>query len=148
MQVGMPAQTPAVHTSVVVQVSPSLHAEPSRSGAVQLSIASLHDSAQLASPSGPGHGLPACTVQAPALHWSAPLQKRPSLHAVPLATAGHTDGWPLHVWQSSTLHVALQPSPGVLLPSSHCSPTSITPSPQTSSVQPSSRKASTARPGS
>jgi hypothetical protein len=91
MQVGVPAQTPAVHTSVDVQVSPSLHAEPSGSGAVQLSVASSHDSAQLPSPSGPGQGLPEC-VQLPPLQVSVPLQKRPSLHGVPLMTGEHVEG--------------------------------------------------------
>jgi hypothetical protein len=36
----------------------SSHAEPFASAAVQLSAASLHDSEQLPSPSGPGHGSP------------------------------------------------------------------------------------------
>jgi hypothetical protein len=53
---------------------------------VQLSVDSLHDSLQLPSPSGPGQGSPACTLQAPALQVSAPVQKRLSVHAEPLGS--------------------------------------------------------------
>src|SRR5262245_51082074 len=144
----VPAQTPPTHASPCVQASPSLQAEPSGSAAVQAPAASSHDSAQSPSPSGPGQGEPACTVQLPALHWSAPLQKTPSLHEVPSTAGPHTDGWPLHVRQASTLHSALQPSPDTRLPSSHCSPAPTSPSPQMRSVQPSSTNASTASPGS
>src|SRR5262245_754981 len=144
----VPAQTPELQTSVDVQVSPSLQDEPSGSAAVQLSAASSHDSAQSPSPSGPGQGEPACTVQLPDLHWSAPLQKNPSLHAVPSVARVHADGSPLHVRQGSTVHAALQPSPDTRLPSSHCSPGSTSPSPQARNVQPSSTNASTASPGS
>jgi len=81
---------------LLVEELPSLQAAPLGSLAEQLSRASLHDSAQLASPSGPGHGLPAL-VQAPLKHWSAPVQKRPSpLQAVPFALAGCVQAPPLH----------------------------------------------------
>jgi hypothetical protein len=83
---GSPActlQVPALHESAPVQNRPSSQAAPSGSGAVQLSAASLHDSAQLPSPSGPGQGSPACVLQEPELQVSAPLQNRPSLHALP-----------------------------------------------------------------
>ena len=80
----LPVQTPAWHVSTAVQNLPSLHAEPFGSFPVQLLPASLQLSVQFASPSGPGHGLPACTLQAPAAHVSAPLQNVPSVHAVPV----------------------------------------------------------------
>src|SRR5262245_27322415 len=132
----VPAQTPELHASVDVQASPSLQTEPSGSAAVQPSAASSHDSAQLPSPSVPGQGEPACTVQLPALHWSVPLQKSPSLQEVPSAATLHTDGSRLQVRHGSTGHAALQPSPAAWLPSSHCSPGSTSPSPQTRRVQP------------
>lgn len=87
---GFPAWTlhvPALHVSAPLQNKPSLQAEPLGSAAVQLSEASLQDSAQFPSPSGPGHGFPVCTLQAPALHVSAPLQYRPSLQADPVGSA-------------------------------------------------------------
>jgi hypothetical protein len=55
---GSPVHVAPVHSSETVQESPSLHALPSGSGPVQLSALSSHDSAQLASPSGPWHGSP------------------------------------------------------------------------------------------
>jgi len=75
---------PALQTSGPLQNTPSLHGLPLVSGPVHASLASLHDSAQLPSPSAPGHGLPACDVHAPALHVSLPLQYRPSLHGAVL----------------------------------------------------------------
>src|SRR5262245_33896458 len=56
------------------------------------------------------HPLPGCPFSAPASH-SSPHSTRPLPHA-------------------SILQAALQPSHGVLLPSSHCSPGSSVPSPQ------------------
>src|SRR5262245_59720420 len=70
-----------------VQKSPSSQGEPFGSGAVQLSVVSLHDSLQLPSPSGPGHGFPGCTLQVPPLQVSAPLQKMPSLQGEPFGSA-------------------------------------------------------------
>jgi hypothetical protein len=71
-------QTPAWQTSAPSQKRPSsAQGLPSGSGAVQLSVASSHDSAQLASPSAPVHGLPGET-HAPPLHTSTPSQKSPS----------------------------------------------------------------------
>jgi hypothetical protein len=46
-------QVPPEHVSVPLQNRPSSHAEPSVSAAVQSSVASLHDSEQSPSPSGP-----------------------------------------------------------------------------------------------
>jgi hypothetical protein len=83
---GSPActlQVPELQVSTPVQKSPSSQADPSGSGAVQLPATSLHDSAQLPSPSGPGHGSPAWTVHVPLLQVSAPSQNTPSLHALP-----------------------------------------------------------------
>jgi hypothetical protein len=69
---------PLAHVSAPLQNSPSVHAEPFGSAALQLSDVSLHDSEQFESPSAPGHGLPACVEQLPAAHVSAPLQNNPS----------------------------------------------------------------------
>ena len=80
-------QAPPPQESVPVQNRPSVQAEPFGSGAVQLSAPSLHDSAQLPSPSGPGQGFPVCTPQAPALQASVPVQKRPSVQADPFGSA-------------------------------------------------------------
>lgn len=82
-----PPQTPLLQVSVAVQNSPSLHGEPLESGAVHVSLASLQLSAQFASPSAPGHGLPTCPLQTPPLQVSAPLQNRPSSQGVPLESA-------------------------------------------------------------
>jgi len=68
---------PALQVSVVHGLPSSAHALPFGSAAVQESEVSLHDSAQLASPSGPGHGSPECTHDPP-LQVSTPLQKSPS----------------------------------------------------------------------
>lgn len=94
-----PVQTPDWHVSPTLQKSPSLHAEPFGSGAVQESVVSLQLSAQLPSPSAPGHGLPALTLQTPeALHLSVPSQKSPSLHGVLAGRVVHVPGdVPLHV---------------------------------------------------
>jgi hypothetical protein len=92
----VPAQTPAVHMSSVVSAFPSLQSEPLASARVQLFSASLHDSAQFASPSGPGHGLPEWTLHVPLLHVSDPLQYIPSLHAEPAALAGWVQAPALH----------------------------------------------------
>src|SRR4030095_11774068 len=81
------AQAPALHVSVPLQNSPSLQTDPFGSGAVQVSVASLQDSLQLPSPSGPGQGSPLWLAQAPAAQVSVPLQKRPSLHADPFGSA-------------------------------------------------------------
>jgi hypothetical protein len=83
-----------------LQKSPSLHAELFGSAARQLSFASLQLSAQLPSPSAPGHGLPAWTVQAPAAHVSAPLQNVASLHDVPDWGVQVPGEAPLQVMQS------------------------------------------------
>ena len=73
-------QLPAAHVSVPLQNSPSSHAEPLTSFAVQSSADSLHDSAQSPSPSGPGHGLPAPTHALPGSPEKvAILEERPSL---------------------------------------------------------------------
>jgi hypothetical protein len=79
-QTPLPTQLPPEQLSEPLQAWPSVQAEPFGSAAVQLSAPSLHDSEQFPSPSAPGHGFPAWTVQAPATQVSAPLQNRPSLH--------------------------------------------------------------------
>jgi len=84
----VPTQTPDEHWSSIVNELPSLQLKPLGSARVQLSRDSLHDSAQLLSPSAPGHGLPEWTLQVPLLQLSDPLQYNPSLHTVPLALAG------------------------------------------------------------
>jgi hypothetical protein len=73
----VPLQTPFWQVSVWVQNNPSLQALPFGSLAVQFFAPSLHDSAQLPSPSGPGHGL-VPDEQMPAEQVSAPLQNTPS----------------------------------------------------------------------
>jgi hypothetical protein len=58
---GLPVemQAPLRHTSMPSQKMPSsAHGLPSGSGPVHESVASLHDSEQLPSPSGAGHGSP------------------------------------------------------------------------------------------
>jgi hypothetical protein len=105
---GLPAcveQIPLLQVSAPLQNAASLHAEPLGSAAVQVSVGSLHDSAQLASPSGPGHGLPLCVAQTPPLHVSLPLQYSPSVHAEPF-------GSPSVQASAASLHVSEQlPSP-------------------------------------
>ena len=66
------------------QKRPSLQGDAFASAALQESPASLQLSAQLPSPSGPGHALPACWLQVPPLQLSAPLQKTLSLQGLPL----------------------------------------------------------------
>ena len=80
----VPAHAPLVQTSLSVQASPSSHALLFGSAALQLPSASLQDSPQLLSPSGPGHGLPAWMLHVPPLHVSAPLQNAASSHGVVL----------------------------------------------------------------
>jgi hypothetical protein len=79
----MPTHEPEpLQRSVSVQNNPSLQFVLFASLPLQSSDDSLHVSEQSASPSAPGHGLPACPVHAPALlQVSAPLQNKPSLHA-------------------------------------------------------------------
>src|SRR5262249_8309605 len=68
-----PAHVPAAQVSPLVQVFASLHGVPS--GSLQLSTDSLQVWAHWGPPA---HGSPACTVHAPRLHVSGPLQKTPS----------------------------------------------------------------------
>src|SRR5690349_15110056 len=102
-----PVQTPAVHFSPLVQASPSSQALLFGSSVVQLSAPSLQDSAQLPSPSGPGHGSPAWVEQAPLpLQLSAPLQNRLSLQVVlgpANELAGHEELAPVHFSSTSQL---------------------------------------------
>ncbi|MBI4883552.1 MAG: hypothetical protein HY826_05795 [Actinobacteria bacterium] len=51
----VPEQVPPLHMSTAVQYWPSSHELPLVSAAVHVSLASSQDSAQLASPSAPGH---------------------------------------------------------------------------------------------
>jgi hypothetical protein len=83
---GLPAwvlQRPPLHWSAPLQNTPSLQGEPFGSGDEHASALSLQTSAQLPSPSAPGQGLPACTLQLPFAQKSAPLQNTPSLHGAP-----------------------------------------------------------------
>jgi hypothetical protein len=82
-------QNPPLHASLPLQNAPSLHVAPSGSAAVQESVASLHDSLQSASASGPAQGLPAWSEQDPPEHKSAPLQNRLSLHEDVLLVTTH-----------------------------------------------------------
>lgn len=70
-----------------LQKTPSSQADPTGSLAVQLSVLSLQSSLQSPSPSPTcaAHGLPLCE-QVPFWQVSVPLQKRPSLHEVPLGS--------------------------------------------------------------
>jgi hypothetical protein len=85
----------------VVQALPSVHPVPTGSDAVQFFPVSLHEAEQLPSVVLSGkHGSPTCTVHAPAEHVSAPLQKTPSLHDVPVCGVQVPGLVPLQVWQS------------------------------------------------
>src|SRR5215468_2862396 len=57
--------------------------------------------------------------QMPLLHVSPVVQTAPSSQALPSDAGTHIDGSPVHVQHGSTWHSASQPSPGVVLPSSH-----------------------------
>jgi hypothetical protein len=81
-----PLHTPPEHVSEPLQNRESLHAEPFGSLPVQVSDASLHVSAQLPSPSGPGHGFAPASAQTPFKHASGPLQKKPSVQAEPFGS--------------------------------------------------------------
>jgi hypothetical protein len=104
-ETGVPlVHVPAVHTSPTVHWSASVQPEPSGSGAVQAFAASEHVSAQLPSPSGPGHGVPACKAHVPRTHVSVPLQKMPSVQGAPsaaLTSAGQAAALPLQVSATS-----------------------------------------------
>jgi hypothetical protein len=81
---GAPAQPPLAHWSAVVQEFPSLHAVPSGAGTLpQVPVAGLQLSVVQTSPSSHTTAVP---VQVPPTHWSAVVQRLPSLHAVPFAT--------------------------------------------------------------
>src|SRR5262249_30173232 len=76
---------PPVQVSVPLQNTPSLHAVPLGSFAVQLSSTSLQEAAQLLSPVLSGrHGSPEWTEQLPPEHVSVPLQNRLSVHGAVL----------------------------------------------------------------
>jgi hypothetical protein len=74
---------PAEQVSVPLQKIPSSQGLPSGSGPVHPPDTSLHDSAQLLSPSAPGHCVPACSVQKPFEQLSAPLHASPSSQLEP-----------------------------------------------------------------
>ena len=59
VQEAVPEQTPLLQESLLVELLPSLQADPFGSLAVQASTDSLQVSEQSESPSAPGHGLPA-----------------------------------------------------------------------------------------
>src|SRR5262249_55762084 len=128
----LPLQRSSVHgLPSPVQVVPA--------GSKQVSAASSHASAHS---EPPAHGSPPW-VHTPPLQTSAPLQKRPSSHGAVLLVCRHTPV-PLH-WSfvhtlpslvhavpgASSVQVGEQQSPASVLPSSHVSPASITPLPQT-----------------
>jgi hypothetical protein len=74
---GLPAcalHEPEAQESEPLQNTPSSQGEPWGSAPLQESAASLQLSLQFASPSTPGHGLPAWTAHAPDAQVSAPLQ--------------------------------------------------------------------------
>jgi hypothetical protein len=68
-----------LQTSSVQEFASAVHGVPA--AAEQESVASVHEPPH--SPP-PAHGSPACTVQAPPLQVSAPLQNKPSLQAAAL----------------------------------------------------------------
>ena len=82
-------QLPPEQVSFVVHLSPSLQRDPLGSASEQLLDASLHDSVQSLSlsPTREAQGSPSWLVQAPALHSSSPLQKRPSSQSEPFGSA-------------------------------------------------------------
>src|SRR6185295_5223170 len=83
---GLPAcveQLPDAQVSAPLQNRPSSQTEPSGSFALHASALSSQTSEQSASPSGPLHGLPPCSVQPPLKHELVPLQNTPSSHAEP-----------------------------------------------------------------
>src|SRR5947207_15247488 len=129
MQFGVPPQTPAVHVSGLVQLSPSLHGLPVLFGGFEQPVsgsqvpASWHWSSGL-------HVIGFEPLQMPPVHVSVCVQTLPSSQPLPSPSCVQTDGSPVQEWHSSTWHVALQPSPGVVPPSSQVSGASITPSPQ------------------
>ena len=66
---------------------------------------------------------------------------RPSITPLPHTAWEQTLGAPVHVAPGSTLQMLEQPSPAVVLPSSHCSPPTSMPSPQSGSQRrPSTRQ--------
>jgi hypothetical protein len=117
-----PAQTPAWHVSPTLQNAPSSQGLPFTSARLQAFPASLQLSAQLPSPSAPGHGFPVCVTQAPALsHLSVPLQKVPSSHTAFCARFVHVPAVPALTLQ--LLQSFEPPAQGVLqqTPSTHVS---------------------------
>jgi hypothetical protein len=75
--------------SVPSQNTPLSQPVPGGSAALQASIASLHEVAQLLSVGSTVHGLPPWIEQVPPLHVSAPLQNAPSVHGNELFTMRH-----------------------------------------------------------
>src|SRR5688572_29873710 len=111
------SQVPPEHWSPVVQTLPSSQTLASASLARQLSAPSSHVSAQLPSPSAPGHGSPVCTVQSPVpSHVSVPLQNAASLQGVlapAKALAGHELVTPVQL--SSTSQTSTAPRQSTVL---------------------------------
>src|SRR5207249_12088353 len=64
---------------------------------------------------------------APAVHVSPVVQSLPSSHALPSPAGEQIDGSPAQVQHASTWQVASQPSPFVVLPSSHVQRVATTP---------------------
>jgi len=120
----MPAQVPFAQISFCVHSSPSLHGLLSESAALQLSRASLHDSLQLPSPSGPGQGLPAWRLHVPLLQVSAPSQNAPSSHGEELLTCVHESVASLHEsFVQAVVSLQSRAVPAVQAPPTHFSPT-------------------------
>ena len=77
---GVPEHVPSLQVSPIVQYRPSSHGLPLGSLALHVSFDSLHTSAQLPSPSGPGQGgVPGWQIVA--MQRSSPLQNAPSPHS-------------------------------------------------------------------
>src|SRR5438093_583979 len=119
---GPPTQAPPAQVSAVVQALPSLHGKVF--GAFTQPVAGSHESvvhtlASLQLIGGP-------PARAPPTQAAAPSQVLPLMHGL-LAQA-----WPA----GSNWQVGEQQSPAARLPSSHCSPRSTTPLPQTCAILP------------
>src|SRR2546425_1069885 len=142
---GPPTQTPPAQVSAVVQALPSVQAAavgvfpPPAAGPHQAAgrtLASLQLGAGPPTQTPPAHvsavvqalpSLHAATVGVPPPHTPAPSQVVAARHGVALGQA----------WRAgSNWQVGEQQSPATVLPSSHCSPGSRTPLPQTAAVFP------------
>src|SRR5439155_1503150 len=141
---GPPTQVPPAQVSAVVQSSASSHGE--LFAVFMQPVAGSHESVVQTLPSSPLGGGP--PTQTPPAQVSAVVQALPSLqgsvfgvpptHAaapsqvLPLMQGLLAQAWPA----GSNWQVGEQQSPATRLPSSHCSPRSTTPLPQTWAILP------------